>query len=391
MIKRQIEKEIRILLKEFPAVSILGARQIGKTTLATTIANSLKKKIIYFDLERTTDRNKLQDIETVLEKNTGNLMIIDEAQTMPELFTVLRPVIDKHKQKGSYLLLGSVAPNLVKNISETLAGRIAHIELPPINLLEAKQHTISLEKLWFRGGYPSALSAKSDISYYRWMENYCKNFVERDVNLLMNDALSSVTVRKIWNMLAGINGNLLNIADISRSLGVNRVTTEKYLDFLEGAFLIRRLLPWYTNISKRLVKSPKIYFRDSGVLHYFNNVYSFNDLQNDISIGASWESFVVEQIHQLKPYYMTPYFYRTHHGAEADIILVKGNKPIATIEIKLNNSPTVSKGIYEVIDDLKTTHNYIITPNSDTYIINNNYKIKVCSLEYFLKTEIKKL
>jgi hypothetical protein len=276
----------------------------------------------------------------------------------------------------------------MQQVSETLAGRIAHTELAGINLAEAQKAKIDWKKLWFRGGYPQALTVRTIAHWNLWMENYEKTFVERDVTMLMNETLSPATVRRLWTMLSGLSAQLLNYEDVSRSLGLSRATVVKYMDFLEGAYLIRRLQPWHANTSKRLVKSPKVYFRDSGLLHYMNRVESYNDLMNHIIVGASWEGFVIEQIIQLMPQQLKAYFYRTHHGAESDLVLVKGNKPIACIEIKLNNAPDIPKGFINCIQDLKTTYNFLITPESDDYV---SKQIRVCSLPTFVKKYLSKL
>jgi predicted AAA+ superfamily ATPase len=388
MITRLTEISIGNLLKQFPAVVIGGARQIGKSTLAMHIAKKRKQNILYFDLELPSDRRKMDDIETVLTSNSDKLIIIDEAQTLPELFTVLRPVIDAKRKPGRFLLLGSVSPFLMRHVSQTLAGRVAHTELAGINLVEAKKHKIDYKKLWFRGGYPEALKFRSNAQWNQWMSNYEKTFVERDVTMLMNESLSPATVRRLWTILSGISGNILNYEDVSRSLGMSRATVIKYIDFMEAAYLIRRLQPWFVNISKRIVKSPKIYFRDSGLLHYMNRIDSYDDLINHIICGASWEGFVIEQIIQLMPKNLEAYFYRTHHGAEADLVLVKGNKPVACIEIKLNNYPEIPKGFLNCISDLGTTKNYLITPQSDEYV---SKKINICSLEVFVNKHLQKL
>lgn len=382
MIQRNTQTEIEKLLKQFPAVVIGGARQIGKSTLAKQIAKKRKQKALYFDLELPSDRRKLDDMESLFTQNADKLIIIDEAQTMPELFTVLRPIIDAKRKAGRFLLLGSVSPFLIRHVSETLAGRIAHIELPSINVIEAQKSKIDLYKLWFRGGYPEALKLRTNQQWNLWMFNYEKTFIERDVTMLMNETLSPATVRRLWSILSGISGQLLNYEDVSRSLGMSRATVLKYMDFMEGAYLIRRLQPWFSNISKRIVKSPKLYFRDSGLLHYMNRIKSYNDLINNIICGASWEGFVIEQIIQLMPKNLHAYFYRTHHGAESDLVLVKGNKPIACIEIKLNNAPDVPKGFINCINDLKTKQNFIITPQSDNYVFKN---IRICSLQSFIR------
>jgi uncharacterized protein len=389
MINRTSIKELAELMKQFPAVVILGARQVGKTTLAKQVAEKLNNKCVYFDLEKQSDRNKLSDIESTLTTMTKKCVIVDEAQTMPELYTALRPLIDEYRKAGRYLLLGSIAPHLIEGISETLAGRLAQIEIGTINILEANTAHIHQNTLWYRGGYPEALLLKNDVQWYRWVENYYKNFISRDVNFLMDERLSPSTVAKLWTMLADINSNILNVEMLSRSLGLSRPTVAKYLEFMEGAYLIARLQPWFMNVSKRIVKSPKLYFRDTGVYHYLNGITNLSDLQGSIISGASWEGFVVEQIRQLKNMNIKMYYYRTHHGAEADIVLVKGTKPVACIEIKLSNAPKLTKGWHEVINDLNTSQNFIITPNSETYKYNSN--TTVCSLNVFLMKFLKKI
>lgn len=387
--ERTANKELSVLMKQFPAVAILGTRQVGKTTLAKQVAKRLGEKSIYFDLEKSSDYRKLNDIETALSPYIQKCVIIDEAQTMPPLFQALRPLIDEKRKPGRFLLLGSVSPHLIKGISETLAGRIAYIELGTINIVEAEKSRIRHNHLWLKGGYPEALLLKNNAQWHKWMDNYYRNFVQRDVNFLMNESLSPSTVAKLWIMLSGINGNILNYEMVARSLGISRPTAIKYIDFIEGAYLINRLQPWFINISKRIVKAPKIYFRDTGILHYLNGIHTFEDLQNNMAIGASWEAFVIEQVRQLKPTGLSLYYYRTHHGAEADLILVKGNKPIASIEIKLSNAPQLTKGWYEVTKDLKTNYNYVITPGSDTYMYDKT--TRVCSLISFIKNELPKI
>lgn len=388
MIQRHSQLEIEKLLKQFPAVVIGGARQIGKSTLARAIAKKGKRKSLYFDLELPSDRRKLDDMESLFSQNSNKLIIIDEAQTMPELFTVLRPIIDAKRKAGRFLLLGSVSPFLMRHVSETLAGRIAHAELAGVNIAEGVKAGMDIKKLWFKGGYPEPLKLRSQQQWNVWMYNYEKTFVERDVTMLMNETLSPATVRRLWSMLSSISGQLINYEDISRSLGMSRATVVKYMDFMESAYLIRRLPPWYVNTSKRIVKSQKVYFRDSGLLHYMNRVESYNDLMNHIICGASWEGFVIEQIIQLMPKNLNAFFYRTHHGAESDLVLVKGNKPLACIEIKLNNNPDIPKGFLNCIDDLSTKQNFVVTPQSDDYVIKD---VRVCSLQKFVLNYLKKL
>ncbi len=379
----QIQQTLITLMKQFPAVALVGARQAGKTTLARKLAAKLGTKSVIFDLEKKSDLLRLSDPEAALEEHDNKCVIIDEAQTMPALYTALRPIIDRRRKPGRFLLLGSVSPHIIKGISESLAGRIAYAELCPINLNEALLAGKTTDHLWFRGGFPEAFSLKSHAAWHRWAENYYKTFIQRDVNFLMGESLSPSLVGNMWQMLSGINGAILNHDMLARSLGISRITVNKYLDFLESSFIIYRMQPWFINTTKRVVKSPRLYFRDTGVLHYLNRISSPTELRTHIAAGASWEGFVVEQVNQLKHPKLSLYYYRTHHGAETDIVLVKGNKPLCCIEIKLGNAPAVSRGWHEVVKDLKTKHNYIVTPSSEDYPFNRN--ARVCSLPVFLK------
>ncbi|MCS6935104.1 MAG: ATP-binding protein [Chitinophagales bacterium] len=381
MIERDAQKDVEKLLRQFPAVVIGGARQIGKTTLARALAKRRGQKALLLDMELPSDRRKMDDMETLFTRHADKLIVIDEAQTLPEIFTVLRPLIDADRRPGRFLLLGSVSPFLMSRVSQTLAGRVAHAELSGVNLREIAHTGITFRQLWFKGGYPPALTLRHYEKWRLWMYNYEKTFVERDVTMLMNETLSPATVRRLWLMLSGLSGHLLNYEDLSRSLGISRATVIKYTDFLEGAYLIRRLQPWFINTAKRLVKSPKIYFRDSGLLHFMNRIYNPDDLANHHTVGASWEGFVIEQIIRTMPVYLSPFFYRTHQGAEADLVLVKGNRPVAAIEVKLNNQPDVPKGFRIAADDLQTKYAYIITPESDDYTLKG---VRVCSLMTFV-------
>ena len=379
----RVHQQLASLMRQFPAVALVGARQAGKTTLARQVAQKMGRNAVFFDLEKISDRLRLTDTETALAEYAGKCVIIDEAQSMPSLFTALRPLIDSHRKPGRFLLLGSVSPHIVKGISESLAGRIAHMELSPINVAEAAGAGKTTGQLWFRGGYPEALTLKTNANWYRWAENYFMTFIQRDVNFLMGETLSSSLVRNMWQMLSGMNGNILHNEMLARSLGISRPTVTKYLDFLENSFIINRMQPWFVNMSKRIVKSPKIYFRDTGILHFLHRIDSPAALKNNIIAGASWEGFVIEQVKQLLSPTISVYYYRTHHGAETDIVLVKGSKPLCCIEIKLGSSPGVSKGWYEVIKDMKTTRNFIVTAESEDYPLDQHSR--VCSLPVFLQ------
>lgn len=390
MIRRiHTTRHLESLMKQFPAVALVGARQTGKTTLARQVAAKLGAKAVFFDLEKASDRIRLTDPDSALAEYTDKCVIIDEAQTMPGLFTALRPLIDAKRKPGRFLLLGSVSPHLVRGISESLAGRIAYTELSPVNATEALQAGKTVEQLWFRGGYPEALSLKTHTHWFRWAENYFTTFIQRDVNFLMGETLSPSLVSNVWQMLSGMNGNILHNEMLARSLGISRPTVSKYLDFLESSFIIYRMQPWFINTSKRVVKSPKVYFRDTAVLHYLNRIDTPAALKSNIIAGASWEGFVVEQVKQLKNPALAIHYYRTHHGAETDIVLVRGNRPVSCIEIKLGATPHVTKGWHEVIRDMKTTSNYIVTSGSDDYPLDK--LSRVCGLEVLLTKYLPRL
>lgn len=390
MIQRLELKELSVLLKTNPAVALLGARQIGKTTMAKLYASKAKKQTLYLDLELASHYNRLQnDAESYLLKNKDKLIIIDEVQRMPELFALLRALIDIDRKLARFLLLGSSSPYLIKGVSESLAGRIAYLDMGGINLLEAQKSKIKQDDLWLKGGFPSALTLKSSKEVHNWYNNLIKSYTEKDMKELFGVDFSSVTIRNFWNMLAHNNSSLWNKENYSRSLGVTAPTVGRYLEYMEGAFLITRLQPWFTNSKKRLVKAPKIYIRDTGILHALLRTQDMDDLFGHPHVGASWEGFVIEQIRQLKPAHLDMYFYRTHQGTEADLVLVKGTKPIACIEIKLSTAPQVSKGFIQSVSDLKTRNNYIIMPTGDRY--QTQEKINICNLSEFLTTNLNKM
>lgn len=388
MIQRQLQKEILRLMKQFPAVAILGARQVGKTTLAKEIAATQKRPTLYLDLENPLNARKLLDPYTFLTANKNCCIIIDEVQTIPTLFAVLRSVIDNDRRNGRFILLGSASPQLVKGVSESLAGRIAYRELAPINLLELPEK-ISKERHWLRGGFPTPLQVRTDKMATEWMSGFIRSYVERDLNMLFNISLTSNILSRLLSMLAHINGGTWNAEEIARSLGITAPTVNKYVDFLQGAFLVNKLSPFHTNSKKRLVKAPKIYIRDSGMLHQLSNVHSMISLRGHPVIGSSWEGYVVEQIQRLKPHDVEMFYYRTQTGAECDIVLVRGVQTIAAIEVKLNNAPTISRGNLQSIIDLKTKKNFIVVPDVDDYKTKEN--ILICNIHSFLQKHLPKL
>lgn len=388
MIQRLLQKEIVALMKQFPAVAILGARQVGKTTLAKQIAALQKKPTLYLDLENPLDVRKLEDPYTFLTENKDKCIIIDEVQTIPSLFAVLRSVIDADRRNNKFILLGSASPQLVKGVSESLAGRIIYKELSPVNLLELPEK-ISRNKHWLRGGFPSPLLARNEKAAFEWTSGFIRSYAERDLSSLFGVDLTSNIVSRMLSMLAHVNGNVWNAEMIARSLGISAPTVNRYLDFLEGAFLVHRLPAFHINTRKRLVKTPKIYIRDSGLLHTISGVTNMNSLRGHPVAGASWEGYVTEQVKQLKPAGLDMYYYRTQAGAEYDIVLANGIHPVAAIEVKLNNAPVISKGNLQSIEDLKTKKNFVVVPDSEDYKIKTS--IQVCNVSSFLTRYLPKL
>ncbi|WP_064198628.1 MULTISPECIES: ATP-binding protein [Emticicia] len=373
MIKRNLESTILEALDFFPAVGILGPRQVGKTTLVKSLMNQLNKASIYFDLEIAEDYETLvRNTTWVIDNNQDKTIVIDEIQRYLPLLPQLRGLIDRNRKAGRFILLGSASPVFLQKSSESLAGRVAYHELSPIGRLEMEQGNISENTHWLRGGYPDALLAPNDNLWGRWQQNFVKTYVEQDLsNLGMSN--QSILVNNFLRMISHVHGGLLNYSMIASSLGISHTSVHRYIDVLEQAFLIRRLEPWFVNMSKRIVKSPKIYIRDSGNLHYLHNVRSFTDLTQNPVAGASWEGYVIEQIIQRLRDDISPYYYRTSNGAEMDLVLVQGLKPKVSIEIKLSLVPALKKGSTESVNDLKTEHNFVVTPAGGNLAIKQNW------------------
>lgn len=380
MITRIFQYEVVETLKWSPAVAILGPRQVGKTTLAKNIAAE-QSSAVYLDLENPTDLQKLQDSFTYLGSLQQHCIVIDEIQLKPELFSQLRPLIDAHRIPGRFILLGSASPSLVKGVSESLAGRIAYMELTGIGITELPAD-IDYHQNWFRGGFPNALLATSETETREWLNALIRSYIERDLAHLFGVELNTTTLRNFWSMLAHVNGNIWNAETFARSLGISAPTVLRYLSFLEGGYLVRRLQPWFVNAKKRLIKSPKVYIRDSGVLHRLLNIPDYDSLRGHPGIGASWEGYVIEQVLQRLPQGLEAYYYRTQAGAECDLVLVKGITPLACIEIKLTNTPSLSRGFLNSTEDLQPKYKYIVTPDSDIYQIHQG--VTVTGLIHFI-------
>ena len=385
-LQRKAENHILSDLQQFPIVGIVGARQVGKTTLAKLLMNKLDKKAYYLDLELQEDIVKLENAEIYFNNHQEDCIILDEIQNFPELFPVLRGMTDKLRIPGRFIILGSASPSLIRKSSDSLAGRIAYTQLSPLNIIEVGQRS-GIENHWFSGGFPDSILAKDIPASKNWLRNFIQTYTDKDLPLLGMPA-APVVIRRFLTMLANYQGGLWNASNFAKSMGLTYPTLNRYLDFLEEAFLVTRLQPFSHNITKRLVKSPKVYIRDSGVLHYLTSITDFEQLQGNVLIGNSWEGYVIEQILELVPPDIDLYFYRTHNGAECDLVLVKGLQPISAIEIKYTSAPRISKGFRIAIEDLGTLDNYIITPYSDTYMKTEN--LRVCNLmEYLDKYIIK--
>jgi len=386
MIDRKIKTKLLKTINSFPVTGIIGPRQVGKTTLAKHISTFLSKETLYIDLENPRDNIRLSDPNLFFEANLNKCVILDELQLMPELFSILRPMIDLNRTASRYIILGSASPLLIRESAQTLAGRIAYIELSGFNLTEiGEKHR---NKLWLRGGFPDAYLAQDDDIWFQWLENYIKTYIERDLPMLGLNISRSI-IRNLWIMVAHMHGNVVNYSNIARSLELSSTTIKKYLDFLENAFLIRQLQPFHKNIKKRLVKAPKLFIRDTGVLHNLLNITSAFDLEGNPIKGNSFEGFVIEQILQLANSLYQPFFYRTQHGAECDLILTKSLKPVFAIEIKYSSAPQLTKGNRIAFDDIGAKYNFIITPDSDDYLLHKN--IRVCSLYIFLSKYLEPL
>lgn len=381
MLKRHLTKQILQDLEYFPVVGIVGPRQAGKTTLAKHIIAQLDNtKSMYLDLELDADRRKLEDAETYLKYHQDKCVVIDEVQHMPGLFSLLRALIDMDRRPGRYILLGSASPEMIKGSSETLAGRIAYNELTPFSWLEAKG-TASLHHHWLFGGFPQAMLAGKPAYAHRWLKSFTETFVQRDLQELGHQ-ISPPLVTRMLEMIASLHGQILNQSDLSRALGVSAPTVSRYLDLLEGGFIITRLQPYFVNISKRLVKQPKLYFRDTGILHHLLGIRDMEQLLGHVAIGASWESYVLEQIRRCAGGEVKIYFYRTHKGAESDAIIVTPDGKKYCIEIKRSQSASISKGFFEVIKDVKPQQSFIISESGESYPTKNG--IQMVNLEIFL-------
>ncbi len=369
----KIENQIIAALDEMPAAALLGARQVGKTTLALNVSKRIEKPAVYLDLERVSDLAKIDDPEPYLESCRGKLLIIDEVQRKPNLFPLLRSIIDSRirdgEQTSQFLILGSTSWDLLRQSSETLAGRIRFIEINPFSILELednKSGESDLQSLWLRGGFPKSFTAHSDSRSWNWRSDFIHSYVERDIPQ-MGISIPSTTTRVFWSMLAWENSQQLNFSRLGSSLGVSYNTIKSYLNSLVSAFVVRMLPAWHGNARKRLIKTPKMYLRDSGLAHWFLTIRNIDDLRGHSVRGASWEAFVVENIlRELRDHWKFSY-YRTRAGAEIDLILELPNSRTCAVEIKFSTAPKVSRGFYEGCKDVGATEKYVIYPGEERF------------------------
>ncbi len=380
LLKRLLQPEVLKRLDHFPVVGIIGSRQTGKTTLVKQLIPLIGKECIYLDMESTGDYQKLDHPELYLEQHKDKCIIIDEVQNKPEIFPVLRSVIDRDRKPGRFIILGSASPNLLRQSSESLAGRISYLQLHPFNLTEV-EGKLKMYDHWFTGGFPLAMLNRNREMANLWLDDFINSYTQRDLPGL-GLAANPILIKRLWIMLAHLNGQVLNYSDIGRSLQISSPTVKTYSDHFENSFLIRRIEPYFINIKKRIVKSPRIYITDTGILHRLINIADFESLQAYPLIGNSWESYVINQIVPMLPANIELNYYRTKDGSELDLVFVKSLKPLATAEIKYTSVPSLSAGNTRAINTLEANANFIVTPASDDYLIREN--VRICNLPDFL-------
>ena len=384
MIRRWITDKLQRSIAQISAVILLGARQVGKTTLAKAIAKDLDS--LYLDLESPEDLLKLSDPSGFLSTHCDKLIILDEIQRYPELFAVLRGLIDtsreRGKKSGQFLLLGSASMNLLRQSSESLAGRISYIEMSGFNVLEIGKERSELQKLWYRGGFPESYLATGDDWAMDWLENLIRTYLERDIPQ-MGFRVPAGKLRRLWTMLAHLQGETVNISKLASNLEVQRSAINHYIDILTELMLIRRLNPWHINNKKRLVKSPRYYIRDSGIQHRLLGIDSYDALLSNPLFGKSWEGFIIENIHSLLPLRAETFFYRTTAGAEIDLVIKHPSSEIWAIEIKHGRSPKLGKHYNQICKDLKATKKYIVYGGDDEFPIGEG--VTVISLSRFMQ------
>ena len=368
MIPRHAKGRVLRSLAEAPAVAVLGPRQIGKTTLAKDIAAAVPD-CLYLDLEHPGDAARLADPAKYLGDQSGRLVVLDEIQRLPGLFRVLRGQIDERRRGGrrsrQFLLLGSASDALLRQSSESLAGRIIYDELPGLTAREVGDHS-ARQRLWVRGGFPDAFGAASDAASARWRFSFIRTYLERDIPQF-GVRVPAPALRRLWTMLGHRQGGLFNASELGRSLSVSAPAIGRYVDLLVDLMLVRRLPPYFVNVGKRLVKAPKVYIRDSGVLHSLLGLVTYDDLLSHPVVGASWEGYAIENLLAAAPFGTDAYFYRTRAGAEIDLLLLLPDRQRWAIEVKLASAPRIGKGFVLASEDVDAHRRFVVHSGEHTF------------------------
>src|ERR1017187_9187241 len=370
MLSRRLSARLNHLLRHSPAIVLLGPRQAGKTTLALEIGE--QQASVYLDLEDEDERAKLSNPTRYLADHESELVILDEVHRAPELFQRLRGIIDRGRRRGKangrFLLLGSAAMDLLKQTGESLAGRISYLELGPFDALEVD--SAAIETLWVRGGFPRSFLAESDDLSMEWRRNFIRTYLERDVPQF-GSRIAAETLRRFWTMLAHNQSQVLNAANLARGLGVDGKTVAGYLDLLVDLLLVRRLAPWHRNAGKRLVKSPKVYVRDTGIAHALLGIGSKETLLGHPVAGQTWESFIIETLIGTAPEGTEAHYYRTSNGTEVDLVLTLPGGKLWAIEVKRSSAPKVERGFHSASADLDPQKRFVVYPGSERYRLND--------------------
>lgn len=367
-IRRALERDLATSLGESPVVAVLGPRQCGKSTLIRHLAEK-RKNSVFLDLERPSDLAKLADPEFYLSRLRGRLVCIDEIQSRPDLFPVLRALCDENRKAGQFMISGSASHDLIQRSSESLAGRIAYSRLTPF--LYGELGKTNLERYLLRGGFPLSYGAKDDAAAFRWLDNFIRTFLERDLRFWRN--VPPATMQRLWKMLAHCNGQTMNYARLGASLGVADTTVRSYVDLLRDTFMVEQIPPYVSNLKKRLVKSPKVYLSDSGITNALLGLTSFEDLYSHPAYGACWEQVVLANIRGLRPS-AEIFFYRDSNGNEVDFVVKSGSRVVA-VECKCSSAPSVSSGTYAALDDVRPAKAIVVAPVKEGYALNERIDV----------------
>ena len=379
MYQRQSQQKLIQRLQQFPAVGLLGPRQVGKTTLAFA-QKALYPDALYLDLELPSAQRQMDDPEAFLMAHAQQLVILDEVQRMPELFGILRGVIDQRRRmgqaSGQFLLLGSATGVLMQQSSESLAGRVAYVELPPLlapEIFTDQPSVADLNALWVRGGFPLSWLAATDADSMTWREVFMATYLEKDIPAL-GPRIPATTLRRLWTMLAHHQGELLDLSKLAAALAISGQTVSRYIDLLCDLMLVRRLPAWHGNVGKRLIRSPKVYVRDSGLVHALLGLPNLDAVLGHPIAGSSWEGFVMEQLINAAPQAQAC-FYRTSNGAEVDLVLTFRNQQTWVIEIKRSSAPTVSRGFYQAATDLEAVRKLLVAPVAQPFPLKDGIEV----------------